>query len=215
MNLFSFIVIAPPILLALTVHEYAHGYVAYRLGDDTAYRAGRLTLNPLSHLDPIGTLMLFVVHIGWAKPVPVNPYNLRNPQRDMIWVSLAGITANMILALVGGLIIRMIPHQRIILDLSVGGILMTMLVYTVLINLVLAAFNLIPVPPLDGSKVLSGLLRGDAAREYAKMERWGPIIFIALIAGGYLLNIPVIWWVIRPFVSFFSQLFAGVDLGGF
>ena len=214
LNLLSIIILAPPILLALTVHEYAHGYVAYRLGDDTAYRAGRLTLNPLSHLDPIGTLMLFIVKIGWAKPVPVNPYNLNNPRRDMIWVSLAGITANMILALIGGLIFRALPHHRIILDATVGGILITMLVYTIVINLILAAFNLIPIPPLDGSKILAGLLRGDASREYAKMERWGPILFIALIAGGYLLHIPVIWWIIKPFVSFFSLIFAGVDLSG-
>jgi Zn-dependent protease len=205
------LLLAPPILLALTVHEYAHGYIAHRFGDDTAKLAGRLTLNPISHLDPIGTLMLFIIHIGWAKPVPVNPYNLRNPKRDLIYVSLAGPAANVITAFIAGTIIRFL----VMFNLNIGQILGTMLVYTVLINLVLAFFNLIPLAPLDGSKILGGLLKGEAAYKYAKFERYGPIIFIAVIAGGFLLNIPVIWWIISPFVSIFSILFTGMNIGGF
>ena len=216
MDLLTILIMAPPILLALTLHEYAHGYVAYRLGDDTAYRAGRLTLNPLSHLDPIGTLMLFIAHIGWAKPVPVNPYNLRNPKRDLIWVSIAGPAANMILAFIGGMIFRTIPRHWFMFQHSgFTGILLTMLVYMVVINIVLAVFNLLPFPPLDGSKILGGLLTGNAYNQFKRFERYGPFIFLALILGGYLLKLPILWWIIAPFVRIFSILFAGVDLSGF
>ena len=199
------ILMAPPILLALTVHEYAHGYVAFRLGDDTAYRAGRLTLNPLSHLDPIGTLMLFIVQIGWAKPVPVNPYNLNNPRTDMIWVSLAGPASNVIFAFIVGMILRFI----IAAELNIGMFLVKMIVFTVQINLVLAAFNLIPVPPLDGSKILGGMLQGEAAYKYAQFERYGPFVLMAVIFGGWFLHIPVLSWIISPFVQFFFTLFVG------
>ena len=102
------LLIAPPILLALTFHEYAHAYTAYRSGDDTARQSGRLTLNPLRHLDPLGTIMIFIVHFGWAKPVPVNPNRLRNPKKDMLWISAAGPLANMVLALASGLLIRVL-----------------------------------------------------------------------------------------------------------
>lgn len=202
----TILIITPPILLALTVHEYAHGYVAYRLGDDTAYRAGRLTLNPISHLDPVGTLMLFIAHIGWAKPVPVNPYNLNNPRPDMIKVSAAGPASNMIFALLAGLIIRFVAAA----ELNIGMYLIKMLAFTVQINLVLAAFNLIPVPPLDGSKILGGLLSGEAAYKYAQFERYGPFVLMAAIFGGMLLNIPVLSWIISPFVQFFYVLFVGI-----
>jgi Zn-dependent protease len=188
--------------------------MAFHLGDDTAYLAGRLTLNPLSHLDPIGTLMLFLVHIGWAKPVPVNPYNFRNPRRDLIWVSLAGPGANLLLAFLSGMILRIFMRQHLILDMSAGGILTMMIVYSVLINIVLAIFNLIPIPPLDGSKILGGVLRGELAYRYATLERWGPIIFVILIASGYFLKIPILWWIISPFVRILSILFAGIDLSG-
>jgi Zn-dependent protease len=215
LDILNLAIILPPILLALTVHEYAHGYVAYRLGDDTAYLAGRLTLNPLSHLDPIGTLMLILVHIGWAKPVPVNPYNLNNPRRDIILVSIAGPGANILLAFISGLIFRLTAGGSFFHSISVGGILLTMIAYSVLINLVLAFFNLIPIPPLDGSRVVSGLLRGEAYNMYAQLERFGPILFLVLVGFGYLFHLPILWWIISPFVSFFSVLFTGMDLSGF
>ena len=200
------ILMAPPILLALTVHEYSHGYVAYRLGDDTAYRAGRLTLNPLSHLDPIGTLMLFIAQIGWAKPVPVNPYNLNNPQKDMIWVALAGPASNVVFAFIVSMLLRFI----IATEMNIGVFLAKMIVFTIQINLVLAAFNLIPVPPLDGSKILGGFLRGEAAYKYAQFERIGPFVLMAVIFGGWILHIPVLSWIITPFVQFFYTLFVGI-----
>ncbi|MDP6179268.1 MAG: site-2 protease family protein, partial [Desulfatiglandales bacterium] len=108
MDIRTLLLIAPPILVALTFHEFAHAYVAYKYGDDTAKQNGRLTLNPLAHLDPLGTIMIFLVQFGWAKPVPVNPYRLRNPKKDMLWISAAGPLMNMFLALISGILLRLI-----------------------------------------------------------------------------------------------------------
>jgi len=206
------LLIAPPILLALTVHEYAHGMVADRLGDPTARYAGRLTLNPLAHLDPIGTLMLFVVHFGWAKPVPVNPYNLRNPRRDMIWVSLAGPGANLALAFLLGLPLRLLGLDRLS-TASFMDVVVVMLVYGVFINIVLAIFNLIPIPPLDGSKILAGLMPAEQAWKFEQFERYGPMLLLGIIVMGSLLHISILGTFLRPFISLFSYLFTGHNLG--
>lgn len=215
MDLQTILMLAPPILLALTFHEYAHGRAAYRLGDDTAYNQGRLTLNPLAHLDPIGTIILFFPpHFGWARPVPVNPYNFTNPRRDLLIVSAAGPAANLVLAFISGMLLRFIGASGMFTHTAFGDFFIQMILYSIIINIVLAFFNLIPIPPLDGSKILSGMLRGEAAYQYAKLERYGPIIFIAVIAGSYFLKIPLLWWYFRPFVKLFSILFAGVDLSG-
>ncbi|RKY58326.1 MAG: site-2 protease family protein [Candidatus Latescibacterota bacterium] len=170
-----FVLSAPGILLALTVHEVAHGWAAYLLGDPTARRAGRLTFNPLAHLDPMGTIMLFVFHFGWARPVPVDPYNLRNPKRDMLWISLAGPVANIITAFLLGRVIR------ILAGIWLPDPLLFLLYFGLYINLVLAFFNLIPVPPLDGSKVLVGLLPPEPAYRYTQLERYGPFVLIAVL----------------------------------
>ncbi|MEA3232083.1 MAG: site-2 protease family protein, partial [Thermodesulfobacteriota bacterium] len=160
MNFQTILLIAPPILIALTFHEYAHAYTANRYGDDTAKQMGRLSLNPLRHLDPLGTIMIFLVHFGWAKPVPVNPSRLRNPKKDMLWISAAGPLANMGLALISGILLRLLnatagaPAQHS----SVMGLLIFMVFMSLQINLALAIFNLLPIAPLDGSKILSGLL---------------------------------------------------------
>lgn len=167
---------APAILFALTVHEYAHGWVAERLGDPTARQAGRLTFNPLAHLDPIGTLMLFLVHFGWAKPVPVDPYNLRNPKRDMMWIALAGPVANILLAALCGQVLKGLFGVGMTFE-----VLIRMLYYGVLINLFLAVFNLLPIPPLDGSKILMGLLPPEQAFQFAQLERSGPLILIGVL----------------------------------
>lgn len=211
-NLTLYIIIAPPILLALAFHEYAHGWVADRLGDPTARLAGRLTMNPLVHLDLIGTIMIFVAHIGWAKPVPVNPYNLHNPKRDIVWVSLAGPGANLIMALGFGLILRSFNTGGIFESVHLPGPVVLLLVYGVIINIALAIFNLIPIPPLDGSRILGGILPAEMEREYRKLDRFGPILVLVLVMGGYMLNIPILWWIITPFLKFFSILFAGIDL---
>jgi len=199
------IILAPPILLALTVHEFAHGYVAYRLGDPTARTLGRLTLNPLKHLDPIGTIAFFFIKFGWAKPVPVNPRYFKNPTRDMLWVALAGPLTNLGLAIVSALIAKMlwiiaaiIPHNsltdRVLIPLN------GMLIASVWINLVLCVFNFLPVPPLDGSRIMYGLLPPDLARSYQKLEPYGFIIVLVLAFSGMLSK------VIVPIISFANSM---------
>jgi Zn-dependent protease len=178
------VITAPPILLAITVHEFSHGWVADRLGDPTARLAGRLTLNPLKHLDLVGTLVFVITRlIGWAKPVPVNPYNLRDPKRDMLWVSLAGPSANLVLALGSAVIFRQLKGMLLSDPLGVKLIipLFLMVEVSVMINIALAIFNLIPIPPLDGSKILIGLLPPAQAASYARLEPYGFIILLALI----------------------------------
>lgn len=177
---------------ALTIHEFSHGWVAWKLGDPTAKNAGRLTLNPLVHIDPIGTiflpLMLIMTHspfiFGWAKPVPVDFHNLRNPKRDMVWVGLAGPMANIILAIILSFFLK-------ILVLTGGNPLSTILSYAIMINLLLAVFNALPIPPLDGSRVLIGLLPRELAMRYARIEPYGFIIIIGLLWLGMIGNI--IW----------------------
>jgi Zn-dependent protease len=216
-TILGFLIIAPPILFALTVHEYAHGWVALKFGDPTAKMAGRLTLNPLSHLDPIGTIMLFIIHLGWAKPVPVNPYYFRDPKRDMMWVSLAGPGANVLTAFGFGLIIRFLnlfPTNPGV-ESSLFGVIIQMIVFGLVINLVLAFFNLIPIPPLDGSKILMGILPPQYEEPFMQLERFGPFLLIGIILIGRALQIPILWGILSPFVSFFSYLFAGADFTRF
>lgn len=185
------VILAVPILLAVTVHEVAHGYVADRLGDPTARRAGRLTLNPLAHLDLAGTLVFLLTRmIGWAKPVPVNPGYFRNPRRDLLWVSLAGPAANFVLAAVLAL-----GYHVLLAGLSPSGSawgtrvelpLLWMARSGVLLNLGLGVFNLIPIPPLDGSKVLAGLLPPRAAAALDPLNRWGFVVLLLLVFSGAL-----------------------------
>jgi len=204
MDIRTLLLLVPPILVALTFHEYAHGYVADKYGDDTAKRNGRLTLNPLAHLDPLGTIMIFLVHFGWAKPVPVNPYRLRNPKRDML-------LANMVLALLSGLLLRVVfavggaPHMH-----SIAGLLIVMVIMSLQINLALAIFNVLPIAPLDGSKILAGLLPAKHEGKVYFLERYGPIILIGLIIFGRATGVPILGSLIWPFVGFFSKVFAGI-----
>lgn len=211
--LFEFLIIAPPILIALTFHEFSHAYVAYRLGDPTAKQLGRLSLNPLVHLDLLGTAMLFIVHIGWAKPVPVNPLYFKNPKQDMLWVSLAGPGSNLLLAFIFGLMCRMMGIESLrSLQPGFTGVFQFMVAFGVIINIVLAFFNFLPIPPLDGSKILMGLVPQEYERQLVPYLRYGPTILIALIAFGYLTKVSILWMIINPFVKFFSYLFAGADL---
>ncbi|HUT69495.1 MAG TPA: site-2 protease family protein [Desulfatiglandales bacterium] len=211
MEIRTLLLLAPPILLALTFHEYAHGYVANKYGDDTAKRSGRLTLNPLAHLDPLGTIMIFLVHFGWAKPVPVNPYRLRNPKRDMLWISAAGPLANMVLALLSGMLLRLVfavggaPQKH-----SIVGLLIVMVIMSLQINLALAIFNVLPIAPLDGSKILAGLLPARHEGTIYLLERYGPLILIGLIIFGRATGVPILGSLIWPFVGFFSKIFAGI-----
>jgi Zn-dependent protease len=207
------LLIAPPILIALTFHECAHAYAAYRHGDDTAKQLGRLSLNPLRHLDPLGTIMIFLVHFGWAKPVPVNPYRLKNPRKDMLWISAAGPLANMLLALASGLLLRFLFVIEGTPDYHTGtamGLFMFMVVMSLQINLALAIFNILPIAPLDGSKILAGLLPAGFGKFIGVLERYGPFILIGLIIIGRVTDVPILGGLIWPFVDFFSSLFAGI-----
>ncbi len=196
------IILAPPFLFALTVHELAHGYVAYRLGDPTAKNAGRLTLNPLKHLDPWGVLAFIIMKIGWAKPVPVNPRYFKNPQKDMLLVALAGPGANILLAIASA----MLAHLSIALHFLPFFILqpvVAMLAASVWINIMLAVFNCIPIPPLDGFKVLMGLLPPATARSFAKLEPFGFLLLLGLFYTG------IIGWFIMPIIRFSNALLLG------
>jgi len=146
----AFVLVVVPLLYSVIIHEVAHGWVAYRMGDPTAKWYGRLSLNPIKHLDPIGTLMLFLVGFGWAKPVPVNINNIADRRKGLIFVSSAGILANILIAFTALLFFRLF-------SLSSSGIVATLVDYVVQINIILASLNLIPIPPLDGSKILMGV----------------------------------------------------------
>ncbi len=204
-----------PALMAITCHEVSHGFVADKFGDNTARYMGRLTLNPLKHLDIFGTLMVFIIGIGWAKPVPVNFNNLRHPKRDMIWVGAAGPVTNFILASLSALALRGLgavaePSAHVgSLQVFVEPVAL-MLAFSVYINLLLAIFNLIPVPPLDGGRVAVGLLPYRLATAYARVERYGMLIIIALIFLPDVLHIPSIFqYVISPILSVGIRLLAG------
>ena len=202
----SFLLLAPPILLAITFHEYAHGWTAMKFGDPTAKMMGRLTLNPLVHLDPIGTLMLFLVHFGWAKPVPVDPRYFSDPKRQMLWVALAGPVANMILAFFSGILIIGFASSNFMFS-SNTALIGNMLVYSLQINLALAVFNMLPIPPLDGSKILRGLLPYEYEHIAVQMEQYGPWVLMSIILFGMMTGVSLFWIFIGPFVSFFSSLF--------
>ena len=175
----SFILIAIPLLYSIIFHELAHGWVAYLMGDPTAKSLGRLSLNPLKHLDPIGTVMLFIFGFGWAKPVPVNFNQLRDRHKGMILVSAAGIITNMILAFIALFLSRL-------LSLAPSSMPAVLLYYFAQINIILAAFNLIPLPPLDGSKILMGFASPNVQNFLFRIERYGFFIIIALLYLGVL-----------------------------
>ena len=180
----SLLFTAPVILLAVICHECAHGFVSYKLGDPTAKNAGRLTLNPLKHLDPIGTLCMLFFHVGWAKPVPINPTYYRNRKKGIIYVSLAGPIANFALAfislLIEGLLIRFGP-----LHSSVIWVLCQLCYYSAVVNVGLGLFNLVPLPPLDGSKI-TGELSRRISHFYWKFQRYWRIILLICVVTGVL-----------------------------
>lgn len=189
-SIVEIIIWLPAILIALTFHEYAHALVADRLGDSTPYYQGRLTINPLAHIDWVGFIMLMIFRFGWAKPVQVNPYNFKNidMKKGMMLVSLAGPAMNIMLAFMGMVLLRILsPYQY---DENIVMII-RLVQPLVSINLILAAFNLIPIPPLDGAKILAGLLPNSGARFIYSLEQYGPLFLLLLIftgAVGTLLN---------------------------
>lgn len=189
----------PVLLLSMMAHEVAHGYVAFKMGDPTAKRYGRLTVNPLSHLDLVGTAMFVITYLvggfifGWAKPVPVNPYYFRNRQRGMMIVGLAGPVTNFLIAVVLGLILNAL-HP------GVGTVLFKVLYITFQVNVVLGVFNLIPIPPLDGSRVIGGFMPRDLYAKWVQLDRFG-IIFIL-----------VLFIVLRgPFLAILEWAYTGIS----
>lgn len=206
-----------PAILAITVHEVMHGYAALRFGDTTAKRMGRLTLNPIKHVDLFGTILIPALLIitnagfifGWAKPVPVNFHMLRNPKRDMIYVAAAGPGANFLMMLIWGILLRLLllisPWEAQLVG-ATGQIvypIQIMCVLGVLYNIVLAMFNLIPIPPLDGGRIVVGLLPYEQARAFAQIERYGFFIVIAIVmlVPGFITTL------IRPVLHLASFLF--------
>ncbi len=184
------VVLAPPLLLAITLHEVAHGWMALRCGDTTAQSQGRLSLNPIRHIDPIGTVLvpgLLAVFggfiFGWAKPVPVNYHRLRQPKRDMALVAMAGPGANLLMAL-GWALVAAIGHGALGGGSGWGEPLLLMGGYGVTINVMLGVLNMLPIPPLDGSRVLAGVLPDRYGRWMAQVEPYGLIILVALLAFG-------------------------------
>lgn len=194
------LIYALPVLFAITVHEAAHGYAARHFGDNTAAMMGRITLNPIKHIDPIGTILMPLLLyfatsgaflFGYAKPVPVNFGHLRNPKRDMIWVALAGPASNFVQAIFWGLILILLVgtgvHERFFLEMCRAGIM---------VNLVMWAFNLFPLPPLDGGRILVGLLPWKQAHQVARVEPYGFFIVMALVIAGIVGT----YW-LRPLMS--------------
>jgi Zn-dependent protease len=175
---FAFFVWVSALLVAITVHEFAHAWMSDRLGDPTARFAGRLTLNPIAHLDPIGTLMLLFFRFGWGKPVPVDPYNLRHPRRDSALISLAGPSSNIILAVILAVLIR---SSHIFIG-TPAYLVETILAPFIYMSVILGIFNLIPIHPLDGGKILIGILPAGLADEWDRiLEQYGLILLIILI----------------------------------
>lgn len=180
-RLSAMLLTVPAALMAISIHEFAHGAVADYLGDPTPRLSGRLTLNPLAHLDPIGALMLVLFRFGWAKPVMINPRYFRDSRRGMMYVAVAGPLANISLAyffaITGGFFARLLQP-------TAARLLISFFEINIALNLWLAAFNLIPIPPLDGSKILMGLLPGRQAYALAQLETYGPLLLIFLIMSG-------------------------------
>jgi len=200
-NPFSFLVWFLALLVAITVHEFSHAAAADRLGDPTPRLAGRLTLNPFAHLDPLGTLMLLLVRFGWGKPVPIDPFNLKNPRRDAALISLAGPASNLILAMVLSFLIRFPFFPFIGL---VGYLFIEVLKPIIVLSVILAIFNLLPIHPLDGFKIVAGFLRDDLVNQWEELAGLGPFFLLFLILpffGG-----SIIGNIISPIISFILRI---------
>ena len=191
-------------MFALSFHEFAHAWMASKCGDSTAARMGRLTLNPMAHLDVMGSMMILFVGFGWAKPVPVDGRNLRTPRTDMMKVAAAGPLSNLLLAMIAGMLFRLLSGAGLLSEA-----IYLLIIYFTQINIALAVFNLIPVAPLDGSQIFSGYLMRINPQLAWKIQSYGPQVLFGLILFGYITGFSILWLFMRPFVNFFMILFLG------
>ena len=191
-------------MFALSFHEFSHAWMAKKCGDNTAANLGRLSLNPIAHLDPIGSLMILFVGFGWARPVPVNSYSLNNPRKDMMKIAAAGPISNLLLALIAGLFFRITSIVGLNLDYF--------LFYFIQINISLAVFNMIPISPLDGSQIFTGYLSKNNPDLAIKIQAYGPQVLLGLILFGYITGFSIIWLFISPIVKLFMYIFAGINI---
>jgi len=182
------------LVVGISVHEFAHAFSAYKLGDITAKLEGRITLNPLAHLDPLGTIMLFLVGFGWGKPVPINPYNIRYGKWGNLLTALSGPFSNLIVATIFGLTIRLL----ILINLPLPLLIFQFLQAIIALNLILAIFNLIPIPPLDGSKILVAIAPRSFENIMIEIERVGPLVLLGIIILSTVMNIPLFGRIILP-----------------
>ena len=203
-DLAQWIVKIPVLLFAITIHEYAHGRAALFFGDPTAKRLGRLSLNPLPHIDPFGAICLFLFNFGWAKPVPINPMNFRDIKKGIIVTSLCGPFANLSIAFLAGLLIRdfLFPLE----------VYLQALVWLLFLNIGLGLFNLLPIPPLDGSHILENLLPFNAAQRYRAFARYGPIIILGVVMLDNFAHTGILSRLLIGPMFYLSHLFAGDNL---
>ena len=194
-------------MFALSFHEFAHAWMASRCGDDTAARMGRLTLNPMAHLDVMGSLMILFVGFGWAKPVPVDSRYLREPRLDMMKIAAAGPVSNLMLAFIAGMVLRLLIGTEFLTEHII-----VLLLYFTRINIALAVFNMIPVAPLDGSQIFSGWLMKTNPQLAWKIQSYGPQVLFGLILFGYITGFSILWLLMEPFVNFFMLIFAGISI---
>ncbi len=205
------ILFVPPFLLAISVHESAHAYIANRLGDPTAKELGRVTLNPIPHIDLFGFIALFMVGFGWAKPVPVNPANLKEPIRDGLWISLAGPASNLILAVLSAVVFRMLFPFLIHSD---GGMFaLAMIKFSVTLNIILMVFNLFPLPPLDGFHILEGLVSYETYVKLQQLQSKGPMILFGLIFLSIITGFNIFDIIFTPIVRTLGGFLIGMPIG--
>ncbi|KKO20428.1 MAG: site-2 protease family protein [Candidatus Brocadia sp.] len=209
MNFNNLLITIPVILYALTIHEYFHGWTANKFGDSTARLQGRLTLNPLAHIDILGALCFVFANFGWGKPVPINPYNFRNPRRDNVIVSFAGPASNFVSAFLFGVTFQLLRNATFI-PVNVSANVLQLLLAGIGVNLSLAFFNMIPLFPLDGSHILEGLLPYRMAQKYKEIERYSPFILLGIIIMGNYAGISILSIVLGPPIHYFLRLFTGL-----